>query len=63
MIINNSRVELTKNFENELSKNFCAMKYFYQQTEYRQMCIAEKAKRLNENEIKDYVRELGNIIV
>lgn len=55
-------VEITPDFECALSKNFCAKKYFYGLPEYKQMYIAQKAKKLSKAELKDYVTELGNII-
>lgn len=55
-------VEITPDFENALSKNFCAKKYFYELPEYKQIHIAQKAKRLNKEELKKYVTKLGNIM-
>lgn len=54
-------VELPKDFKKELSKNFCAMKYYHQLPTYKQLSIAQKARELNAEQMKEYVVELGNI--
>ena len=58
----NSIVEITPDFEKALSKNFCAKKYFYGLPEYKQIHIVQKTKKLNEEQLKEYVAYLGNIM-
>ena len=56
-------VELPKDFEKEMSKNFCAMKYYHQLPSQKKLQIAQKARELNKEQMKEYVTYLGNIIV
>lgn len=55
-------VELPQDFKKELSKNFCAMKYYHQLPKHKQLIIAQKARELNIDQMKEYVVYLGNII-
>lgn len=54
--------DLPENFKKELGKNFCAIKYVHSLPEKKRKKIIEKAKRMNENELKNYVAHLGNFI-
>jgi hypothetical protein len=57
-----SKSYLTDDFENELSKNFCAMKFYYSQSARNKKIIALKAEKMSKEQLKNYVAELGNII-
>ena len=57
-----SFVELPKDFQKEMSKNFCAMKYYHQLPPEKKLAVAQKARELNREQMKEYVKYLGNII-
>ncbi|MBQ5348119.1 MAG: hypothetical protein IIU39_08725 [Ruminococcus sp.] len=52
--------DLPESFKKELSGNFCAIKYVHNLPEKKRKKVIEKAARMNETELKNYVQHLGN---
>ena len=55
------KIKENTDFKKELSKNFCAAKYYHQLPKFTQICISEKAENMNENQLKDFIKYLGSI--
>jgi len=52
--------EMPKEFQDSLSKNFCAMKYVSELPPRKQRRVVEKAKKLRtQDEMRDYIIELA----
>lgn len=54
--------EMPEEVKSELGKNFCAMKYLHGLPEKKRRKIIEKAKRMNERDLKNYVNYLGHFV-
>lgn len=54
--------DLPENLKNELRGNFCAIKYVHNLPEKKRKKVIEKASRMSEHELKNYVAYLGRFI-
>lgn len=50
-------------FRKELQKNFCAMKYMWELTDYDRLIIVEEARTItDEKEVKEFVKKLADAL-
>ena len=54
--------DLPESLKKELSGNFCAIKYVHNLPEKKRKKVIEKACRMSERELKNYVAYLGRFI-